>query len=135
MQGPLGALRTDTERGHLIGATALRDGRWHHIAVVLGPGGRGRQYVDGRLEGAATKRFKLRHNERQGRATAQGDGRGDVLTIGHATSGDAGECFRGLLDELFVASRALTPPEIRQLLRENKPMPTTTIAGVDVPEF
>lgn len=129
-QGALGALRTDTERGRLIGATSLRDGRWHHIAVVLGPNGRGHQYVDGRLEGAATKqRFKLHHAERNARTAALAGDREDALTIGHATSGDAGDCFRGLLDELFIANRALTPPEIRQLLRENKPAQPSALAG------
>src|SRR5207249_2094450 len=36
-EGLLGVLRTDYGRGYAIGATPLRDGRWHHIAVVLIP--------------------------------------------------------------------------------------------------
>ncbi|MDQ3620999.1 MAG: FecR domain-containing protein, partial [Verrucomicrobiota bacterium] len=53
--GPLGALRTNVGRGFAVGATPLRDGRWHHIAVVLTPAPRSsakiqvKQYVDGRL--------------------------------------------------------------------------------------
>ena len=35
-QGALGALRTETEQGYLVGTTPLRDGRWHHVAVVVG---------------------------------------------------------------------------------------------------
>ncbi|MGB8168032.1 MAG: LamG-like jellyroll fold domain-containing protein, partial [Chthoniobacteraceae bacterium] len=128
--GALGALRTDTERGRIIGTASLRDGRWHHIAVVLSPGGRTRQYFDGRLETATAKHFKVPHNERRARAGAAAEKASAMLNIGGspARDGRASESFRGTIDELFLADRALTPPEIRQLLRENKPAPPVTIA-------
>src|SRR5207248_9216922 len=56
-EGIVGVLRTDYGRGYALGATPLRDGRWHHIAVVLIPRDDAespmevKQYVDGRLEG------------------------------------------------------------------------------------
>ncbi len=132
-QGALGALRTDTDRGRFVGTASLRDGRWHHVAIVVVPGGRARQYVDGRLEAAAAKRFKGRHNERRARGGAAAEMASARMTVGGAPAGDgrAGEYFRGAIDELFVADRALTPPEIRQLLRENKlaPPPTIVDAG------
>jgi len=36
-EGTLGVLRTDYGRGFAVGETPLRDGRWHHIAVVFVP--------------------------------------------------------------------------------------------------
>src|SRR5205823_4935433 len=35
--GPMGVLRTDYARGYALGSTSLRDGKWHHIAVVFIP--------------------------------------------------------------------------------------------------
>ena len=129
-QGALGALRTDTEHGRVVGTASLRDGRWHHVAVVLIPGGRTRQYVDGRLEAVAAKHFKGRHNERRARGGAAAEFASTTMTIGGAPAGEgrAGEYFRGAIDELFLTDRALTPLEIRQLLRENQPAPPPTLA-------
>lgn len=128
-QGALGALRTDTERGRVVGTASLRDGRWHHVAVVIVPGGRARQYVDGRLEAAAAKHFKGRHNERRARGGSTSERTIATMSIGgvSASEGRGSEFFRGSIDELFLADRALTPSEIRQLLRENKLAPTATI--------
>ena len=56
MEGPLGAIRTDFSGGHAMGMTPLRDGRWHHIAVIFllsddpATPVQVKQYVDGRLE-------------------------------------------------------------------------------------
>ncbi len=129
-QGAFGALRTETERGRVVGTASLRDGRWHHIAVVILPGGRARQYVDGRLEAVAAKALKGRHKERRVRGGTATDV-ASTMTIGGASAsdGEASEHFRGLIDELFLTDRALTPLEIRQLLRENKPAPPATIAA------
>ncbi len=129
-QGAIGALRTETERGRVVGTASLRDGRWHHVAVVLIPGGRTRQYVDGRLETAAAKHFKGRHNDHRARGGSATELASATMTIGGAaaTRVRAAEYFRGAIDELFLADRALTSLEIRQLLRENKPAPPATIA-------
>ena len=129
-QGAIGALRTETERGRVVGTASLRDGRWHHVAVVLIPGGRARQYVDGRLETAAAKHFKGRHNDHRARGGSAAELASATMTIGGtpATRVRAAEYFRGAIDELFLADRALTPLEIRQLLRENKPAPPPTLA-------
>ena len=56
-EGTIGVLRTDYGGGFALGATPLRDGRWHHVAVVFVPGEdedtpvEVKQYVDGRFEG------------------------------------------------------------------------------------
>ncbi|MEP6956447.1 MAG: hypothetical protein ABI883_06445, partial [Chthoniobacterales bacterium] len=55
--GALGALRTNAGRFVRVGTTSLRDGQWHHLAVIVPSSGRAdakfqiKSYVDGRLEG------------------------------------------------------------------------------------
>jgi hypothetical protein len=127
-EGPIGALRTDFSRGCAVGTTSLRDARWHHIAVVFVPGDRPdepvqvKQYVDGRLEGSARKPPK-----RGSAATALNDesvtSASDVLWLGCRLGSDGAlkERFRGQLDELFIADRALTPREIVTVMSENHP--------------
>ena len=36
-EGTIGVLRTDYGGGFALGATPLRDGRWHHVAIVFSP--------------------------------------------------------------------------------------------------
>src|SRR5439155_12565348 len=56
-EGTFGALRTDYRLGFAVGSTSLRDGHWHHVAVVFMPRDDAeapmeiKQYIDGRLEG------------------------------------------------------------------------------------
>jgi ferric-dicitrate binding protein FerR (iron transport regulator) len=140
-QGVLGALRTDVGRGSIVGSAALRDGRWHHLAVVFSPKGKGdkadkgeksdgfwqlRQYVDGRLE---TPSFKhaIKHNK--GADALQLASAEDALWIGREVDDASGARFRGALDELFVADAALSPQEIRHLMRENKPATPEILAA------
>jgi hypothetical protein len=123
--GPLGGLRADAGRGFIVGSTPLRDGQWHHVAVVFSPKTKGdksevamqlRQYVDGRLEVASAKRAGKRARGEALAAPAE-----DALWIGRALERAGSEPFRGTLDELFVADAALTPQEIRHLMRDNQP--------------
>jgi len=135
-QGVLGALRTDAGRGSIVGSAALRDGHWHHLAIVLSPKTRGeqgendggwqlRQYVDGRLETASFK-----HTSRRPRVSPpELPSTEDTLWIGRAVDDASGARFRGMLDELFVADAALTPQEIRHLMRENKPATAEILAA------
>lgn len=129
-EGPVGVLRTDYLGGYALGTTSLRDGRWHHVAVVFVPGADGerpvevKQYVDGRLEG-------------EGRPSPPG---GEFLTEPNPVVsntlwlgcrlGDTGpkrDRFRGVLDELCVADVALGPQQIVHLMHENRPS-TLTVA-------
>lgn len=125
-QGAFGALRTERGRDFAVGSTSLRDGQWHHVAVVLVPAG-GRlqrmnvsQYVDGRLEGTTLSRAK-------GRAAAFAEDSSEpsreVVCLGRGYGGHHSrrERFLGSLDELFIAGRALGPFQIQQLIRTNHP--------------
>jgi hypothetical protein len=120
-RGPLGALRTEHGESGVVGHTSLRDGQWHHVAVLF-LGGRKtggiaqvKQFVDGRLDGTGS--FAMRGKE--GGPSPAGD---DVVWIGrrNARKGVAQDGFRGELDELFIADRPLAPLEIRQLMETNQ---------------
>jgi len=135
--GVLGALRTDAGRNSIIGSSALRDGRWHHLAIVFSPKVKGeksekegalqlRQYVDGRLE---TTSYKHTSRRVKGAESSSLAAREDVLWIGRPVDDASGARFRGALDELFIADAALTPQEIRHLMRENKPATQEMLAA------
>ena len=135
LDGALGTLRTVAGRNSLVGSAPLRDGRWHHIAVVFSPKQKAdgtlqvRQYVDGRLDGLSARRNakRSRGGSAGGKETASAPD--DVLWIGRNLAGlEPTGHFRGALDELFIADRALTPPEIRHLMTQNRPLAPETLA-------
>ena len=136
-QGVLGALRTDAGRSSTVGSTALRDGHWHHLAIVFSLKTKGekvdkgegmlqmREYVDGRLETPSFRHTTKRNKGAESPVVSTDD----TLWIGRAVDDANGARFRGTLDELFVADAALTPQEIRHLMRENKPATTEILAA------
>ena len=136
-QGVLGALRTDAGRGSIVGSATLRDGHWHHLAVVFSPKGKDkpdgvlqmRQYVDGRLETPSFKFFARPNKNAAPPLAAAPASPEEVLWIGRTVDDADGARFRGLLDELFVADAALTPQEIRHLMRANKPATLEILAA------
>jgi len=103
-RGPLGALRTEQDGEAIVGRTSLRDGRWHHVAVMLVGKKAGRfelkQYVDGRLD--ASGQFTRRRFE------IAGDAR-DAVQVGDG------------VEKLIFADRPLTPFELRALMETNAP--------------
>jgi ferric-dicitrate binding protein FerR (iron transport regulator) len=129
-QGPLGALRTRVGRGSFVGSTPVRDGRWHHVAVVYLPKPKSdanaqvKHNVDGRLDTVSWK-----HSARKvpGESPEVASAADETLWIGQGL-GEGAERFRGRLDEVFVADRALTPHEIRYLMMHNAPAPTEMLA-------
>ena len=120
-QGPLGALRTELGKIYAVGATSLRDGKWHHVAVALLPLGSAdgalqvTQYVDGRLEGSTARSIKLKHT-----ATLDASSP-DVVWLGRvpAKHNKDKNHFLGDMDELFITDRALSPSEIVSLMTQN----------------
>ncbi len=131
-EGPLGVLRTDFGGGHAFGSTSLRDGRWHHIAVCFSPGDDNpdtpvqvRQYVDGSLESSTVIAGRKRAP-----AVGENAAMNDVVWLGRriGPSGALADHFRGEIDELFIANRALEPQEIVSLMSENR-LPITILAA------
>jgi len=122
-EGPIGVLRTDYAGGYALGTTPLRDGRWHHVAVVLVPSPdptaplSAKQYVDGRLDG-------------EGKPSPPGGAMStepntvvsNTLWIGCrlGATGPRKDRFVGEIDELWVALEALGPHEIVKIMRENR---------------
>ncbi len=136
LDGALGTLRTSAARVSLTGTTPLRDGRWHHLAVVFSPKQKAdaapqiRQYVDGRLDGLAIRRNGKRARGVQPEDAVLAGSAEEALWIGRGLGGrESAEHFRGAMDELFVADRVLTPPEIRHLMTHNKPATPETLAA------
>lgn len=130
-EGTVGVLRTDYGGGFALGATPLRDGRWHHVAVVFAPGEDDKspvevkQYVDGRLEGEGKSSPR---GVRKTPVAISGDDpapQPDVVWFGRRLGHERQrkDRFRGELDEVFIADRALGPREIVQLMRDNQPLP------------
>lgn len=105
--GLLGALRTEVAGESVVGRTSLRDGQWHHVAVMIVGGKKmGRlelkQYVDGRLEGSAMLARRKWGN---------GDLR-DLVHVGGPARGSE-------LNRMIFADRPLTPFELRTLMETN----------------
>jgi ferric-dicitrate binding protein FerR (iron transport regulator) len=125
-EGALGAIRTDFSGGCALGTTSLRDGRWHHVSVVITPSDdtaipvQVKQYVDGRLESSAIIPGKFR-----GPAAGPKPELNDLVWLG-CRLGPSGprevrqERFRGEIDELYIADRALAPQEIVQVMADNR---------------
>jgi hypothetical protein len=130
--GSFGALRTDFGGGYAIGAQDLRDGRWHHVVVFFSPGDtpaapvQVKQYIDGRLESSTITltpgTARMSANSGAGAAPV------DVVWLGCRLTGKQPERFRGELDELFVADRALEPQEIVSLMNNNR-LPEPAVAA------
>ena len=128
-EGTLGVLRTDYSRGFALGETPLRDGHWHHVAVVFSPGGDERapaeikQYVDGRFEGEGKPSPPGRSEDPAKFSSAATAKVRDMIWLGCrlGSSGQRMDRFRGEMDELIVANRALGPHEIVELMKNNQP--------------
>lgn len=128
-EGTIGVLRTDYGGGFALGATPLRDGRWHHVAVVFVPGEdeatpvEVKQYVDGRFEGEGKPSppgTEVAEKFRDQNASTIGDTVWLGCRIGN--NGPRRDRFRGELDELCIADHALAPQQIVQLMKEDRPL-------------
>ena len=128
-EGTVGVLRTDYGGGFALGATPLRDGRWHHVAVVFVPGEdvntpvEAKEYVDGRFEGEgkpSPQGTEVAAKFREENTTTVGDAVWLGCRLG--AGGPRKDRFRGEMDELCIADRALEPREIVQLMKENQPV-------------
>jgi ferric-dicitrate binding protein FerR (iron transport regulator) len=134
-EGTIGALRTDYGGGFALGATPLRDGRWHYVAVVFAPGDQPdtpvevKQYVDGRFEGEGKP--SPPGTEVSSKFSEESTtGVPDTVWLGCrlGANGPRKDRFRGEMDELCIADRSLGPREIVCLMKENKPPPTEVAA-------
>ncbi|MCP5535748.1 MAG: LamG domain-containing protein [Akkermansiaceae bacterium] len=117
--GQKGAVRTEFGGGYVIGSTDLRDGRWHHIAVVY-LGGEStdvathiRHYVDGQLEKITASKSKIINTSLIADESLP-TYMGRRLENDHLSTG-----FKGALDEVYIFPAALTPQQINDLYLGN----------------
>jgi hypothetical protein len=121
--GELGAIRVGTYHGGMvIGRTDLRDGKWHHIAVVMYGGDQPNLatnvllYVDGRLERPSRRTFTPIDTE------PGPPGEGVRLGRNAAPSAEDGRnrFFRGTVDEVFIFDCPLPHGEVVELMQGNR---------------
>lgn len=120
--GVVGALRQEFGLGYVIGSTDLRDGRWHHVAVVF-LGGTDvdvsthvKLYVDGRLEpqsGRKQQTIRTSVDPSETRPLSVGRYVGPYHRI-------PPRHFLGRIDELHLFEGALTPRQIWRLMHANR---------------
>ncbi len=111
-EGPLGRLRVGVYHGASVGRTDLRDGRWHHIAVVLKDevlpdvSMEVIMYVDG-----VPEQFTYRMTG-EVKTDSGPDGHGVWIGRNLSKGSAQGNFFRGAIDELHIFNHALSQSEI-----------------------
>jgi hypothetical protein len=109
----------------VIGSTDLRDGKWHHVAVVMYPGSNpdvGKHvllYVDGALDEVSQRALREIDTEIGNADHGVWLGR-NVSHDGRKDRREDGGFFRGSLDEVFIFGAALSSEEVRQLMKTNQ---------------
>jgi hypothetical protein len=127
-EGPVGRLRVGIYPSLVSGSTDLRDGRWHHCAVVLYKDERNGNripallYVDGKMEATASKGVVTRIH------TSSGEGARPVwiarsLRHEEPKRSRGTGFFRGDLDEVYIFDGALNQGQIENLIRFNTLFP------------
>ena len=128
--GPVGRLRIGTNGGEVVGTSDLRDGQWHHCAVVLYGERDGKPntathillYVDGRIENAARKSVRVIDTLPKAEGESGHPGVWIGRNMGYSryyNGGWHGKYFRGDLDELIICNTALSQMEIQALMNDN----------------
>ncbi|MEN8772972.1 MAG: LamG-like jellyroll fold domain-containing protein [Akkermansiaceae bacterium] len=133
VDGPLGRLRIGTHWGQVIGTSDLRDGQWHHCAVVMYGDEAGKPntathvllYVDGKLEPAARKSMQVVDTVEPsfGGPKSHGVWMGRNLGFDSKDSPSVrryGKFFRGTIDEMVICDIALSREKIVRLLEFNE---------------
>lgn len=122
--GVVGALRCGLYHGQVVGSQDLRDGRWHHCAVVM-YGGDGANvnthillYVDAMLESSSKKSLLDIKTDLGGsdKTTTVLMGRDAMAYINRNRSNNV---FKGWMDEVFIFDAALSQDAIQQLMQRN----------------
>lgn len=117
VDGAVGRLRLGTFAGRIVGTTDLRDGQWHHIAVVMYPPSHPEAavnvllYVDGKLEPISLRsNFRVNTNTR---LAEHGVSLGRHVSLINKTQ----KFFRGEMDDVFILGRPLMQEQIRKLMK------------------
>lgn len=115
--GQVGALRITCGPGYVVGTTDLRDGQWHHLAVVFGgePDPETKLPVRLYVDGVPDKASKWRHFLPY---TTPGWDANTELRIGifFDAEGSPRGTLEGELDELYIFSGVLTEEGIKRVM-------------------
>lgn len=121
--GPIGRLRLGLEGGQIIGSSDLRDGRWHHISVVMYGGSQPNVgthvilYVDGEQERLSRRALQEVRTEIDQADHGVWLGRNVTYTQGAKGYHSHGGFFRGELDELYIFDAALSQSELLEVMQ------------------
>lgn len=120
--GRYGALRAGLFHGQATGSKDIRDGKWHHAAIVIYGGGKADVsthiflYLDGELHKTSRKSvLKINTDINSKHAIKMLMGR-DAKNY---FDKDKPKTFKGSLDEVFVFNGALSGYQIRSLMKHN----------------
>ncbi|MEP2775883.1 MAG: LamG-like jellyroll fold domain-containing protein [Luteolibacter sp.] len=123
--GPIGRLRLGLMGGQIIGSTDLRDGKWHHIGVVMYGGSQPNVgthvilYVDGELEKIPRRALQEVRTEIDEAEHGVWLGRNSSFRE-TGQKHPLGKFFRGGLDELYIFDAALSQSEVQSLMRKHQ---------------
>jgi hypothetical protein len=116
--GPMFAIRTESQGGFIIGETPLNDGKWHHVASVFPSDATPDiedvlHYVDGRLEGVG-------NSQPAGVNTniTTGDHANVFIGKGFQVQDQGDRFFSGQVDEVRIYDHALDVTGVRDLVPE-----------------
>ncbi|NWK55254.1 LamG domain-containing protein [Verrucomicrobiaceae bacterium N1E253] len=121
--GPIGRLRLGLEGGQIIGSSDLRDGKWHHIGVVMYGGGQPNVgthvilYIDGELERLSRRSLQEVRTEIDQATHGVWLGRNVVYLKDRPHP--HGGFFRGEIDDLYIFDASLSQSELLQLMEGN----------------
>lgn len=121
--GVVGALSVRLGNRKIVGSKPLRDGAWHHIAIVVirqqkegsAPDLHSRLFVDGRLEARSGKASSKKVRNKNAPPIEPG------LLLASGVDDSPGEFFVGDIEGLLIADGVLSQNEIRQSMAVGVP--------------
>ncbi|WP_193215092.1 LamG-like jellyroll fold domain-containing protein [Luteolibacter marinus] len=124
--GPVGRLRVGADGGTAVGSRDLRDGEWHHIAVVLYPvsspnvGKHVLLYIDGHLDPLSSRTFGAVETDIEQADHGVWLGRNITYVVSQPNHVHGG-FFRGGMDEVYIFGGALSESQVRSLMDDRLP--------------
>ncbi len=124
--GEDGRIRVGAVGGTIVGTQDLRDGKWHHVAVVLYGGSHQNIgthviiYIDGKMERISRRALGQIMTNTQSADHGVWLGR-NISYLRTTPDHWYGGFFRGVLDEVYIFDTALPAEEILRLMETNIP--------------
>lgn len=126
--GEDGRIRVGSVGGTIVGTQDLRDGKWHHVAIVLYGGSHQNigthviVYLDGKMEKISRRALGQIMTNTQSADHGVWLGR-NISYLRTTPDHWHGGFFRGMMDEVYIFDTALPSEEILRLMETNTPPP------------